>query len=272
MNSTINFSFKRMAQVAVHDFCSNRRRNVFLAIVLFGAMFIGLVLMLWTRRSFDFHYMGGSFSIWAFLVIGFGSSYAAADIMRPMHTKAGRLSYLMLPASMLEKFVSRLLYVTVGYVAISSIALLVLDALYQIFIIATQWDAMRGSLTLALLNDVNFRFIVESSELSSPVNVLFVVSTFFVGNAFWVIGGSLWYSYAFGKTLAAQTVLGFVVIGILVFIAYSGNLRPFSLSSLNLFFSVWAGVDFVVGAFLYWASYKLFTKSQVISRYNFFLR
>ena len=42
--------------------------------------------------------------------------YQTAEIMSNMRTKESRLSYLMLPATMLEKFLARFLYVTAGIV------------------------------------------------------------------------------------------------------------------------------------------------------------
>lgn len=66
-------------------------------------------------------------------IASFSLFYFASEMMRNMRTKENRLSYLMLPASMLEKFVSRAFYVTVGTILIVLVASLLSEAVRWFF-------------------------------------------------------------------------------------------------------------------------------------------
>ena len=63
-----------------------------------------------------------------FSILFFGGSFTASYILESMNTQQKRTSYLMLPATMLEKFLSRFLYVTAGFVIMTTLALLLAEA------------------------------------------------------------------------------------------------------------------------------------------------
>ena len=124
MNTNRYFSFSRLGLVMKRDFMENWKTNLYLFLGVFLA-FLGVYLLQMYDYNDSVH--GGVLDAYqtvdryvshhtaAFAgIIAFLLFYFASETMRNMRTKEQRLSYLMLPATKLEKFVSRALYVTVG--------------------------------------------------------------------------------------------------------------------------------------------------------------
>ena len=90
--------------------------------------------------------------------------------------------------------------------------------------------------------------------------------TFFAFNyAFWIFCGTLFRRNAWLLTLASQVVIGFVVIMIFRVLSFPsiGNLLNES-SALTLAY-LFIAIAWVVIALMYWGSYRLFSRMQVIN-------
>ena len=124
MSTNNTFSFSRLALVMKRDWMENWKKNLNLFLAMSLAF---LAVYLFQMNDFDYPIVGENMSIDAMdyinshtqgfaLVFYLTLFYQAAEIMSNMRTKESRLSYLMLPATMLEKFLARFLYVTAGIV------------------------------------------------------------------------------------------------------------------------------------------------------------
>ena len=109
MSTNNTFSFARLALVMKRDFMENWKTNLYRFLGPYAGF---LIVML-------FCYMGDcDYATFAAVVLGaftlvlfFGGAYYASYIMETMNTQQKRISFLMLPATSLEKFVCRALYV-----------------------------------------------------------------------------------------------------------------------------------------------------------------
>ena len=133
MNTNRHFSFARLALVMKRDLMENWKANLYrflgpYAVILF------VMLMGYMKISVNFaefsSVIAGIFSYILFI----GSTFMAAHMMETMDTQQKRISYLMLPATSLEKFISRALHVTVGFWVMTILALLLAEATRFLFL------------------------------------------------------------------------------------------------------------------------------------------
>ena len=141
MNTKSYFSFSRLALVMKRDLMENWKMNLYIFLGFFLA-FLGVYLFqmydyidydgvpnaFQTVERYISHHTGAFSVITSCLLF-----YFASESMRNMRTKEQRLSYLMLPATKLEKFVSRALFVTIGIFVMILLASLLAEAVHWAF-------------------------------------------------------------------------------------------------------------------------------------------
>ncbi len=278
MNTKIDFSAKRMLQVAKHDFANEYRSYLLIFITMFVTLLASLLFFIWTGRYDGFPVIAKRFCISAWIIIGWGSClYTLTTMMRPMRTKEERIAYLMLPATAAEKFVFRLLLVTVGYWLASFVTLLAVDVCYQLFVVASGWDAsMQGSLTMLLFHGSASLIVAgdSSSVMSFDISMLWGVSSSLCSIAFWIFGSCLWYRHTVRNTLATQVALTFILLIVLssLVVSFGERLGIFFMENGNAIFAIWSAVNIIATLLLLWGAYRLFAKAQIVSRYKFILR
>lgn len=194
----------------------------------------------------------------------------AASIFYNMKTKLQRENFLMLPASLLEKYVARLLITTVGGIVMMVIALVFADLIQFIFSLFMT-PGHHGSLTWATLllifdnhNNADLAYAITFQE--SIERSLFIWSFVIFSHSFCALGGAF-----YRKNPALLTACTCFVL-LLVF-GYIGS----HLSDLGIHFSIANDsllqdavyttsivIFLALAAFNYWASYKLFARMQVI--------
>lgn len=280
METKINFSSRRMVQVLLHDFAEDKRRNLLCLVAFFGLLLVSMFFILFLFRHDSFHEFEAMFFVFYLGMLTWGSYFAGAEIMRPLRTKAGRIAYLTLPATKSEKFVARLLYVTVGYLGVAIVSLLAVDAIYQLLVAAMSLgNDFHQSLTAATFDVGNQLIVVDDRHLlvsAAPLLTFVFVAGYFCNQAFWIVGGCLWYKNAFIKTLAAQMILStLLMFGIFAVLAVWSNLGiepQISDDFMFKFLAYGSAISIVLTFVFYWLSYWFFTKAQVVSRNLFFFR
>ena len=105
--------------------------------------------------------IAGSFGCMLFI----GGTYYASYIMETMNTQQKRISFLMLPATSLEKFVVRGLYVTIGFFVLMMVALLLAEATRFLFQPLFDLPDVFHQSTLPYVID-RLNFLVDSSSLT----------------------------------------------------------------------------------------------------------
>ncbi len=203
------------------------------------------------------------------LVLTFSGSFVTND----MRTNQERVNVLMLPASNLEKFVSRCLFALLSSLASLFVALVAADACQMLFrlvsgdgCVSMTWLAL-CSFT-AMTTDMFFRYSFEAGVT--------MLLTFFTAHSFYVLGGTLFRRNQWILTTGMSFVL-FNVIGWV-----SAIMLPLAEMNVNAFFE-WlrkvSGNDpdtvayyglVIYNLFMlsltvlyYWLAYKLFCRIQL---------
>ena len=302
MNTNRYFNFSRLTLVMKRDLMENWKTNLYTFLGLFLA-FLGVYLFqmydyidydgvpnaFQTVERYISHHTGAFSVITSCLLF-----YFASDSMRNMRNREQRLAYLMLPATKLEKFISRGLYVTLGMFVMILLASLLAEAVhwafmpffdnlpdnFKICVWPEVWEEIWETISpfktrkviLAPLDYNNLPKTLPWVEKSMFIEIMlaYLVALWF--HSLYILGGSYFGKYAFFKTTGTLILIGAIVGYIL------SNINPKEcfgwfeeFARMNehwLTEDVAVGVTgFIVFCFIdlnWWLSYKLFTRQQVI--------
>ena len=207
MNNT--FNIKRFGLVVSKDFQENWKRYTMLFLAMFGI----ITIMLYFNSDLFYRTIarGGSryvdyelLTLASFLFLVFGTVFAST-LTDPMRSKIKRGAYLMNPSSNLEKYVSRWLIVTVGYI-IAFFAALWLADLLRVAICSVRYPEID-------VNLLDFGKLIEtkgdrgSYVFGSGNEFGFFVGLFFFLQSICVLGSTFWEKVSFVKTFATGTIL-----------------------------------------------------------------
>ena len=291
MSTNNCFSFSRLGLVMKRDLMENWKKSLygFLGIsTLFLAMYI---LMMANDYSSLYRYINAHTSAICGISI-FYFIYAASEMMRNLRTKESRLSYLMLPATSLEKFASRAIFVTVGVALMIFAALLMAEALHWLFIslfedfpdeyktwvLPEVWER-----TWESINPFRTRTIylnaIEGTDPSTwqrvEKNYFFILSMGYAAtlwqHSIFVLGGNYFRKHPLIKTLAFIFLIGSLMGWMLTAFDWdtlsriAHSIEPF-LEGLdeNMVAGFVSVVFLAFTALNWWLSYKLFTRRQVV--------
>lgn len=272
MNTNRYFSFSRLGLVMKRDFMENWKTNLYRFL---GPYTIFLLVMWFSSMNMtNFNEFSDIVSATFFSVLFFGGSFTASYVLETMNTQQKRTSFLMLPATTFEKFFARFLYVTLGFVVLSTIALLLAEVTR--FLLLPLFDLpdtfKQSTLPSVWQTIMNVRFNFNGSGImESVVGWLFLIWI----HSFFLLGGCRWYKNAFWKTL------GLIILVNFFFIFVSVNLVESLDESVIEEIVLWCEVNFswvtVTGILSFaivmfmllivlnwWLSYRCFTRSQVI--------
>lgn len=217
-------------------------------------------------------------SNFAWTVYLFAIFLGASFVFKNVATKQQRIAFFSLPASNLEKFLVRLFHVMIGYPLCFLVALAFADImqLFLSFILlkGPDYSVVVKSVTALftpIYKDINGEIIKGWLLFPNGFTLVGIMEslsylTFFAFNyAFWIFCGTLFRRNAWLLTLASQVVIGFVVIMIFRVLSFPsiGNLLNES-SALALAY-LFIAIAWVVIALMYWGSYRLFSRMQVIN-------
>lgn len=258
------FSIKRFGLVMARDLRENMRSLLIRYVGLLVALCVISLLIGYNYNLGDWpedEVLIRECPIFSFILFGLAMAYAS-NTMAMMSTKETRLSTLMLPASMLEKFVSAWI-----------INVPVFVALYIGF--AYFADFVRY---------VVFKFFVETqnavstfsfSAIDVPSEVIQVFFMFLiVGQSMFVLGGTIWYKRAFLKMLIVLVAIG-IVYNILFWNGYTIGLgdtqlepfsRAYSEEEPDIMWKAWV-MTIVFSLGIYVLSYFRFKGSEIINRW-----
>lgn len=207
-----------------------------------------------------------SFALFVFLII---CSIGGCWIFSNMKTKEQRITFKMLPATDLEKFVVRALYATVVWWLMAFVAFCLAD-LFRMLVSLVAGVSIKGSAVPLFFSMISANTDVNINTLNSG-DVAFAAAIYTMANAwaFWVhslyiLGGTLFRRRQFVQTTLAHCVIGLVFTPILInFVdtSYAVALRETIISMVwvaAVVFIVWGLVD-------WWLSYRIFRRMQVIN-------
>lgn len=287
MTTNINFSFTRLMAVMKRDMIDNWKTNMYRLIGVYTgaamAFLFGMNGILSSNRgeTGEAQYAGfcDTFHSILIFVIFFYLMICASRIMEVMNTKNKRISYMMLPATIGEKFISRVIYVCITSMIIFFVGLflaeltrLILLPLFDApeeFSRFCLFDIMSVSLDDTIRINPGLYTERQSAEI---ISYLFVISNCLWSHSIYILGGTYFRKHPFVKTwgiMMALFVIAAYIFGNLINIMsyFSIDLTDerFWIKAQTLFTTI--SIVFLVLAVINWAlSYHLFRNSQITDR------
>ena len=289
MDTNKFFSFLRIAMVMKREIMENWKTNLYRLIGIYAAFALVMVLTMSKQVTYSDsqmafqHYCSNIMGTFAFIIGIFGIVYAA-NIMENMITKEKRIAFLMLPATMIEKFVARFLIVTVGLAAAVFVAASLAEITrYLLLPLFNVPETFHQSVLYNLLSmaSVDGEQIYRGSgyAMNMPyqnwLGELCGWAFLLWSHSLYILGGNYWYKKPFIKTLGALMLISilFSVLSVHI-LSWIGddNMRSFSewletnfqWMTLNKLLSLGVAFFSAFTMFNWWLSYQLFTRSQVV--------
>lgn len=283
------FSMTRVQHIMRRDLIENWKSNLYGLLGIFAACFFPMLGFLWSAERwteegypevYSFERFCGNMLGIIGMVVSVAMIYYASRIMKCMDNKEKRISYLLLPATKLEKFFSRALFVTVGTALMILLALLALELTHYLLLPLFDLPAVYSQ--LMLVEVFSMRWAHASVDATGePVYswwlMQLLVWIFCLWNhSLFILGGSFWYKHPFLKTIG--TCLAVTILGGILFanLAEGGFLVRFSdwmqehyqdtPQTVNGLLTIISVVFLLFTVFNWWLSYRLFTRSEVVKR------
>jgi len=283
------FSMTRVQHIIRRDLIENWKNNLYGLLGIFAACFFPMLGFLWSAERwteegypevYSFERFCGNMLGIIGMVVSVAMIYYASRIMKCMDNKEKRISYLLLPATKLEKFFSRALFVTVGTALMILVALLALELTHYLLLPLFDLPAVYSQ--PMLVEVFSMRWAHASVDATGePVYswwlMQLLVWIFCLWNhSLFILGGSFWYKHPFLKTIGA--CLAVTILGGILFanLAEGGFLVRFSdwmqehyqdtPQTVNGLLTIISVVFFLFTVFNWWLSYRLFTRSEVVKR------
>lgn len=283
---TTNFNFTRFTNLLKLDIAENWKNSLFGLLGIYAAFLIPMLGWLWnvpddTFGAYSFHRFCNNMLGVILLVTSFFFVFYASHIMVCMNSKEKRISYLLLPATMFEKFLSRFVIVTVVLMFQVFVALLALELsrylLQPLFRLPAEFSQsmlaeLADMMTFAGRASVNNECVYYNTTLMQLLGFIFLLWN----HSLFILGGSRWYKHPFLKTLGV--IIAFNLIGGVIFARlvetrmmerfFQWMSENFEETSATVNGLITAGILFFASLtiFNWWLSYWLFTRSQVIRR------
>lgn len=205
---------------------------------------------------------GTTIAVLTFFFIGYGT-----QLMSDMRKQQGRLFAMMLPASTLEKYLARLLHITVGTLVLSVLATMGADVLSMVYRLAYEGQ-LPSSLTWAMLTDTvgMLSWMGGGADLlwSGLTGILMVV----FAHSFFVLGGMFFRR----ASLPLSALVAFILMLIFGFSAVSmlGNDVELNINEDYVIdkysvIAVFDGMLLLLTVLFHLAAYHLFRRLQLIN-------
>ena len=279
MNKVLDFH--RLAMVLRWDALSNWKKYVRNTLGLaFVFSFICICFQFnWRSNGYVTYndvkdlYLGnvsGLFMFMSFIIFFFCGS----RIFINMKTKASRSLFLMLPATNMEKFISRLLYTVVGTSLMIFASWMIADIIQFVFSLFLT-PGMQGSLVARTFEQLFLKNNFDSSHFvvrngtsvlgqTFPVGMFLLSLTLFT-HSFFTLGGTVFRKSATLLTICSSFILMFLTALISSFVDADVLRHLVQSMEPNTFGWLMVMVLLLLSVFNYWASYKLFTHMQIIN-------
>lgn len=207
-----------------------------------------------------------SFALFVFLII---CSIGGCWIFNNMKTKEQRITFKMLPATDLEKFVARALYATIVWWLMAFVAFCLADLFRMLISLIAGIDIVKS----AIPDFLNMLFGGNDHNISifGETDMTYVLPLTFAANAwaFWVhslyiLGGALFRRRQFVLTTLAHCIIGLAFTPIIV--DFVDSLDKATAEQMFSIVMWTAGSVFTLLFLLnWWLSYKIFRRMQVIN-------
>lgn len=265
-----NFQFRRLLMVMRWDVFTNLKSYLNMMLGMTFALLPILIMQLYqlskqdqlSPDTIDLSYWG--MSQYVLMISSIAMYMMATQIFMVMKTTGQREQFLMLPASNLEKYISRFLFSTLG-AAVAMITAIVVSDLVQLIFSFLLLPGHHQSVclsTMALLWKIWTTFIENIDSTGALLLSLLIVTCGVLVHSFFILCGTLFRKH----TIVVTTILFIAMTYLVIYVIESvpGTITTCLNHGDNSWLFSLLIAELLLGGFQYWLSYKVFTRMQVI--------
>ena len=265
-----NFQFSRLLMVMRWDVFTNLKTYLNMTLGMTFALLPFLIMQLYqlskqdqlSPDTIDLSYWG--MSQYILFISSIAMYMVATQIFMVMKTNGQREQFLMLPASNLEKYISRFLFSTLG-AAIAMLTAIVVSDLVQLIFSFLLLPGHHQSVclsTMALLWKIWTTFIENIDSTGALLLSLLIVTCGVLVHSFFILCGTLFRKH----TIVVTTILFIAMTYLVIYVIESvpGTITTCLNHGDNSWLFSLLIAELLLGGFQYWLSYKVFTRMQVI--------
>lgn len=265
-----NFQFSRLLMVMRWDVFTNLETYLNMTLGMTFALLPFLIMQLYqlskqdqlSPDTIDLSYWG--MSQYILFISSIAMYMVATQIFMVMKTNGQREQFLMLPASNLEKYISRFLFSTLG-AAIAMLTAIVVSDLVQLIFSFLLLPGHHQSVclsTMALLWKIWTTFIENIDSTGALLLSLLIVTSGVLVHSFFILCGTLFRKH----TIVVTTILFIAMTYLVIYVIESvpGTITTCLNHGDNSWIFCLLIAELLLAGFQYWLSYKVFTRMQVI--------
>lgn len=265
-----NFQFSRLLMVMRWDMFTNLKSYLNMMLGMTFALLPFFIMQLYQLSkqyqlfpdTIDLSYLG--MSQYVLMISSIAMYMMATQIFMVMKTTGQREQFLMLPASNLEKYISRFLFSTLG-AAVAMITAIVVSDLVQLIFSFVLLPGHHQSVCLsimALLWKIWTTFIESIDSTGALLLSLSIVTCGVLVHSFFILCGTLFRKH----TIVVSGILFIVMIYLVIYVIESvpGTITTCLMHGDNSWIFCLLIAELLLAGFQYWLSYKVFTRMQVI--------
>ena len=265
-----NFQFSRLLMVMRWDMFTNLKSYLNMMLGMTFALLPFFIMQLYQLSkqyqlfpdTIDLSYWG--MSQYVLMIFSIAMYMMATQIFMVMKTTGQREQFLMLPASNLEKYISRFLFSTLG-AAVAMITAIVVSDLVQLIFSFVLLPGHHQSVCLsimALLWKIWTTFIESIDSAGALMLSLLIMTCGVLVHSFFILCGTLFRKH----TIVVSGILFIVMIYLVIYVI---EIVPVTITTClmhgdNSWIFCLLIAELLLAGFQYWLSYKVFTRMQVI--------
>ena len=265
-----NFQFSRLLMVMRWDIFTNLKSYLNMMLGMTFALLPFFIMQLYQLSkqyqlfpdTIDLSYLG--MSQYVLMISSIAMYMMATQIFMVMKTTGQREQFLMLPASNLEKYISRFLFSTLG-AAVAMITAIVVSDLVQLIFSFVLLPGHHQSVCLsimALLWKIWTTFIESIDSAGALMLSLLIMTCGVLVHSFFILCGTLFRKH----TIVVSGILFIVMTYLVIYVIESvpGTITTCLMHGDNSWIFCLLIAELLLAGFQYWLSYKVFTRMQVI--------
>ena len=265
-----NFQFSRLLMVMRWDMFTNLKSYLNMMLGMTFALLPFFIMQLYQLSkqyqlfpdTIDLSYLG--MSQYVLMISSIAMYMMATQIFMVMKTTGQREQFLMLPASNLEKYISRFLFSTLG-AAVAMITAIVVSDLVQLIFSFVLLPGHHQSVCLsimALLWKIWTTFIESIDSAGALMLSLLIMTCGVLVHSFFILCGTLFRKH----TIVVSGILFIVMIYLVIYVieSVSDTITTYLMHGDNSWLFSLLIAELLLGGFQYWLSYKVCTRMQVI--------
>ena len=265
-----NFQFSRLLMVMRWDMFTNLKSYLNMMLGMTFALLPFFIMQLYQLSkqyqlfpdTIDLSYWG--MSQYVLMIFSIAMYMMATQIFMVMKTTGQREQFLMLPASNLEKYISRFLFSTLG-AAVAMITAIVVSDLVQLIFSFVLLPGHHQSVclsTMALLWKIWTTFIESIDSAGALMLSLLIMTCGVLVHSFFILCGTLFRKH----TIVVSGILFIAMTYLVIYVIESvpGTITTCLNHGDNSWLFSLLIAELLLGGFQYWLSYKVFTRMQVI--------